>query len=112
MSAKQRPDLVADGEDEFERWRAGILADPERRARVEELIEQKELALQLLEARQRAGLTQQQLAERIGVSQSQVARMEKRGYAAYTLASLRRYVAALGSEYHLDVRIQGPQPSP
>lgn len=98
--------MIAAGEADFAQWRDAILADPARRAHIEELIEQKELALQLQEARQNSGLSQQELAERIGVSQAQVARMERRGYDAYTLTSLRRYLAALGNEYHLEVRVQ------
>ena len=66
----------------------------------------KELWLQLVEARQAAGLTQQQLAKRLGVSQAQVARVEKRGYDAYTLTSLRRYVNALGKGFSLKVIIE------
>lgn len=58
-----------------------------------------------MEARQQAGLTQQQMAERLGVSQSQVARIEKQGYDAYTLTTLRRYVQALGDGFSLEVRI-------
>jgi len=42
----------------------------------------------------------------LGVSQSQVARIEKRGYDAYTLNSLRRYVKALGDGFRLEVRVQ------
>ncbi|MFN0070579.1 MAG: helix-turn-helix domain-containing protein [Chloroflexota bacterium] len=106
MTAQPKQSLVANGEADFAQWRDEILADPARRAHVEELIEQKELALQLQEARQNSGLSQQELAQRIGVSQAQVARMEKRGYDAYTLTSLRRYLAALGSEYRLEVRVQ------
>jgi transcriptional regulator with XRE-family HTH domain len=66
----------------------------------------KALWLQLVEARQAAGLTQAELAQRFGVSQTQVARMEKRGYDAYTLTTLRRYVAALGEGYSLSVVIR------
>ncbi len=65
----------------------------------------KELWRQLVEARQKAGLTQTQVAERMGVSQAQVARIEKRGYEAYTLTTLRRYLEALGNGFHLEVRV-------
>jgi transcriptional regulator with XRE-family HTH domain len=41
---------------------------------------EKELWLQLVEARQAAGITQAELAKRLGVSQAQVARIEKCGY--------------------------------
>ncbi|HEX5501180.1 MAG TPA: helix-turn-helix transcriptional regulator [Thermomicrobiales bacterium] len=53
------------------------------------------------------------MAERLGVSQSQVAKIEKRGYEAYTLTTLRRYVQALGDDFTLEVRVrQAPQPEP
>ena len=45
-----------------------------------------------------------------GVSQAQVARMEKRGYDAYTLNSLRRYVQALGEEFSLDIAVRWNTP--
>ena len=66
----------------------------------------KELWLQLVEARQAAGLTQADMAMRLGVTQSQVARIEKRGYDAYTLTTLRRYVDALGGAFELEVQIR------
>ena len=50
-------------------------------------------------------LHQAELAKRLGVSQAQVARIEKRGYDAYTLNTLRRYVQALGAGFALDVKV-------
>jgi len=82
------------------------LADPEFRRVYAEEAAKKALWLQLVEARQQAGLTQKQLAERLGVTQAQVARIEKRGYDAYTLTSLRRYVSALGEDFSLAVQIR------
>jgi len=82
------------------------MADPEFRAIYEQEAAKKELWLQLVEARQAAGLTQAELAKRLGVSQSQVARIEKRGYDAYTLTSLRRYVQALGDGFSLEVSVR------
>ena len=92
-------------------WRDEFLADPEKRAIYEEEAAKSELWLQLVEARQAAGLTQKQMAERLGVSQAQVARIEKRGYDAYTLNTLRRYVHALGEGYSLEVTIHTPNQS-
>lgn len=92
-------------ENNYEDWREKFLADPENRQIYEEEAAKKELWLQLVEARQSAGLTQKELAERIGVSQAQVARMEKSGYDSYTLNSLRRYLAALGNDYVLNISI-------
>jgi len=86
-------------------------ADPEFRAVYEAEAAKKELWLQLVEARQAAGLTQAELAERLGVSQAQVARIEKRGYDAYTLTTLRRYVASLGEGFTLSVEIHRARPN-
>ena len=86
------------------------MADPEFRHAYEEESAKKELWLQLVEARQEAGLTQVELAERLGVSQAQVARIEKRGYDAYTLTTLRRYVEALGQGFSLEVRVRHEDP--
>lgn len=97
---------ISEGQRAYENWRDNFLADPENRRLYEEEAAKKELWLQLVEARQAAGLTQAELAKRLGVSQAQVARMEKRGYDAYSLTSLRRYVAALGEGFTLDVRIR------
>lgn len=89
-------------------WRDKLLADPENRAIYGDEAAKGELWLQLVEARRRAGLTQKQMAERIGVSQAQVARIEKEGYDAYTLNTLRRYVAALGEGFALEIHIHAP----
>jgi len=72
----------------------------------EEEAAKKELWLQLVEARQAAGLTQAEVAKRLEVSPAQVARIEKRGYDAYTLTTLRRYVEALGEGFSLEVRVR------
>ena len=95
-----------DGRRLFEEDKARALADPEFRAIYEAESSKKELWLQLVEARQAAGLTQQEVARRLGVSQAQVARIEKRGYDAYTLRTLQRYVEALGNQFKLSVAIQ------
>ena len=59
-----------------------------------------------MEARQEAGLTQKELAARLGLSQAQVARIEKARYDAYTLTTLRRYVEALGADFTLEVQVR------
>lgn len=76
----------------------------------EDRARKKEVWLQLVEARQAAGLTQQELAQRLGVSQAQVARIEKRGYQGHTLKTLQRYVEALGGQFTLDVTVQRTLP--
>lgn len=94
------------GAQAYQEWRDEFLADPENRAVYEEEAAKSELWLQLAEARQAAGLTQQEVARRLGVSEARVARIEKRGYDAYTLNTLRRYVRALGSDFQLEVCVR------
>jgi predicted XRE-type DNA-binding protein len=94
------------GRQAYEDYWARQMADPDFRAVYEEEAAKKELWLQLVEARQAAGLTQAQVAERLGVSQAQVARIERRGYDAHTLNTLRRYVKALGDGFTLEVAVR------
>ena len=109
---EKRHDYIKEGQQTYQEWRESLWANPEYRAIYEEEAAKKELWLQLVEARQKAGLTQAELARRLGVSQAQVARMEKRGYDAYTLNSLRRYVRALGEGFSLDVAVRQNKPKP
>jgi predicted XRE-type DNA-binding protein len=101
----ERRDYMAEGEREYQEWRDGFLADAEHRRLYEEESTKKALWLQLVAARQAAGLTQVEVAGRMGVSQAQVARIEKRGYEAYTLRTLRRYLQALGDQFTLEVAV-------
>jgi HTH-type transcriptional regulator/antitoxin HipB len=101
-----RRDVTAAGKESYQRWRDGLRADPEYEAIYQEEAAKGDLWLQLVEARMAAGLTQAELARRLGVSQAQVARIEKRGYDAYTLTTLRRYVQALGEGFSLEVNVR------
>lgn len=58
----------------------------------------------LAEARVRAGLTQSQVAARLGTAQSDVSKLERRG--DVQLSTLRAYARAIGAL--LQVGIQGP----
>ena len=109
MTAKSERLNLVEGEKAYQSWRERFLAFPENQELYEHEAAKKELWLQLVEARQAAGITQAELAKRLGVSQAQVARIEKRGYDAYTLNTLRRYVEALGAGFHLTVAIDYPR---
>src|SRR5437879_4748335 len=103
---KQQRDLIKEGEASYQQWREQLRSNPAYQAVYEEEAAKSELWLQLVEARQEAGLTQAELAKRLGVSQAQVARIEKRGYDAYTLNTLRRYVHALGDDFTLQIAVR------
>ena len=82
--------------------RSGVKAAVERIER-----EEGELLDALLKARQEAGLTQAELAARMGTQAPAVARLEKSlatGKHAPSVATLRRYVQACGKHLHLQVR--------
>lgn len=81
--------------------RTGVMAEVERIER-----EEGELLDALLKARQEAGLTQAQLAARMGTQAPAVARLEKSlatGKHSPSLATLRRYVKACGKDLRLQV---------
>ena len=64
------------------------------------LDEEFSLASQLIEARARAGLTQTEVAERMGTSQSTVARLESGG-AKPSLSTLKRFAQATGARVRI-----------
>lgn len=72
-------------------------------------IEKEEFALldALLKARKEAGLTQAQLAEKMGTKAPAVARMESAlasGKHSPSIATVRKYLNACGKELRLEVR--------
>ena len=102
-TTQEKHNYLDEGEKMFRDFEERLLSTPEARAEYEEIVEEQELWLQLVEARLDAGLTQAELAARLGVSQAQVARIEKSGYDNYTLTTLRRHVQALGRKLHISV---------
>ncbi len=60
-----------------------------------------EVASQLLQARTRAGLTQDAVASRMGTTKSAISRLEAAGKHTPSLATLRRYAEAVGCELHV-----------
>ena len=103
---------IPEGQRRYEEYWARQMADPEFHAIYKAEASKKELWLQLVEARQAVGLTQEELAERLGVSRAQVARIENRGYDACSLNTLRRYVEALGEGFTLEVAVRASAHAP
>lgn len=82
------------------------LADPAFRAEWEAIADEFAALDRLLEARCRAGLTQAQVAARMGVKQAALARLETSLNArthAPSLSTLRKYADALGCR--LEIRL-------
>ncbi len=72
------------------------------RAEFDKLEEEFALLDEFLKARAAAGVSQAEIAERMGTTQSAVARLESgRGKHSPSLATLRKYARALGYRVHL-----------
>ena len=84
----------------FEDFKARLLADPEVRAEYDALAPEFEIASELLRARLRAGLSQAELAARMGTSQSTIARLES-GQTLPSTKTLLRFAQATGSRFQI-----------
>ncbi|WP_019807253.1 helix-turn-helix domain-containing protein [Saccharomonospora halophila] len=71
------------------------------RARAKEHTDAYVLGYRLSSLREQAGLSQKQVAERMGVKQPRVSAIEKGGVTQMELETIRRYVAALGGRLRL-----------
>jgi ribosome-binding protein aMBF1 (putative translation factor) len=78
--------------------------DPDFRRAVQEAREELNVAQQIYDARIKAGLTQAELARKIGSHQSAVARMEDADYDSHSLATLRKIAHALGVELTVEFK--------
>lgn len=74
---------------------AELLANPKVRAHYDAMEEEFALASALIAARAKAGLSQAQLAKRMGTTQSAIARLES-GRFWPSVKTLQRYAAATG----------------
>jgi ribosome-binding protein aMBF1 (putative translation factor) len=86
----------------LDKLRSKLLSDPQVKAEYDRLGPVFALVGELIEARQEAGLTQAEVAHRMGTSQSVIARLESaRHMPTFDMAA--RYAAALGRR--LDVHL-------
>jgi transcriptional regulator with XRE-family HTH domain len=76
--------------------RARLAADSVLREAVAEESFNADVAMKVYEARKEAGLTQKQLADKVGTTQSVIARIEDADYDGHSLNLLRRITQALG----------------
>ena len=76
--------------------------DPELLRQVKQERLNSHIAQMIYDARMEAGLTQQQLAERIGTRQQVIARLEDADYEGHSLSMLQRIARAL--KVKIDIR--------
>ena len=76
--------------------------DPERQERIRKRTEELLAELPLQELRQARALSQQELAEVLGLNQATISKLERR--TDMYLSSLRRFVEAMGGELEVSAR--------
>jgi ribosome-binding protein aMBF1 (putative translation factor) len=86
-----------------------IKEDSERLASIEEERVHAEVARQICDLRTNAGLTQRELARRVGTTASVICRLEAADYEGHSLAMLRRIAQALGRR--IEIRFVAPRQS-
>lgn len=82
---------------EQSRERDAFFTDPKTADEANALLARMELVETLYKARQEAGLTQQEVADRMGAKQAYIAALE-RGRKNITFSTLARYAAACGKK--------------
>jgi ribosome-binding protein aMBF1 (putative translation factor) len=87
----------------LDEFKARLLADPEVRAEYDALAPEFEISAELVKARQRAGLSQSELAVRMGTSQSTIARLES-GQTLPSTKTLLRFAKATGCKIEVRLR--------
>lgn len=80
--------------------------DPELRQMIAQETVNAQVAQLVHDARIAAGLTQKELAERVGTTQSVIARLEDADYRGHSLTMLQRIAAAL--DRRVEVRFRAP----
>lgn len=86
---------------EFREYLDQQLQDPAFKAEYEALEDEFIIIQAIIEARKRSGLTQRQLAEKTGIAQADISKLEN-GNANPSLRTLRRLAAGMGMKMKLE----------
>lgn len=89
---------------DFDTYLDKHLQDPTFAKRFRKAGEAWDVALQLSALREKAGLSQKELAQKAKTSQQQISRLESPSYQGHSLQMLRRVAAALGATVHVEFR--------
>jgi ribosome-binding protein aMBF1 (putative translation factor) len=82
-------------------WDRYIREDPDHIAEYEQVAADVDIARAIYDMRTHAGLTQRQLAKRVGTTASVICRLEDADYEGHSLAMLRRIADALGKRIEI-----------
>ena len=95
----------------FEDWLRKELKDPKFRKGYDQEKRAIFLSYRILTLREKLGLSQKQMAVRMGTSQQAVARLESGVYEGFTLKTLEKVAEALGAELVVDIRRPARKPA-
>jgi transcriptional regulator with XRE-family HTH domain len=93
----------------FDRYLDDNLKDPSFAARFKEAGEAWDVAMQIAALRKESGLSQKELAKRVGTSQQQISRLESPSYEGHSLSMLRRVAEVLGASVRVQIQ-RGKRP--
>jgi len=88
----------------FDRYLAEQLQDVDFAAKFREAGEAWDIALKLASLRKASGLSQKELARRVGTSQQQISRLESPSYEGHSLSMLRRVADVLGANIQVEIQ--------
>ena len=71
-----------------------------------------DVAIQLASLRKSSGISQKELAKRVGTSQQQISRLESPSYEGHSLSMLRRVADVLGATIHVEIERKKPRKAP
>jgi transcriptional regulator with XRE-family HTH domain len=83
------------------------LRDPDFAERFKRAGEAWDVALQIAALREKAGLSQKDLARKLKTSQQQISRLESPSYEGHSLSMLRRVANVLGATVHVTLAPKG-----
>jgi transcriptional regulator with XRE-family HTH domain len=86
--------------------------DPDFAERFKKAGEAWDVAIKLSALRKACGLSQKELAKRVGTSQQQISRLESPSYEGHSLSMLRRVADVLGATVHVEIKGKKGQSPP
>ena len=101
---KQRTDI--------DLYLAEQLKDPDFAERFKKAGEAWDVAIKLASLRKASGLSQKELAKRVGTSQQQISRLESPSYEGHSLSMLRRVAEVLEATVHVEIQGKKQQTPP
>ena len=88
---------------DYKKYLKKQLKNPEFAAAWQKLQPEREYLLAIIEARISQNLTQKELAEKTGIKQSNISRIENGNYSP-SVATLQRIAAGIGKTLHIEFR--------